>query len=396
MNSFINELCKLKLPNQTWKSPLRFDLSSEGGVQKLKHLYESDAIERVFDATHAMFEELYDISHPDKKDSKKPHDITEFAKLLAPDDYTKFGEWVYYPWSGNLVHFPPKEELRQLRTSRNRNLITEAEQKKLYKKTIVIIGLSVGSSAVEMLVSQGIGGKLVLVDMDQIDPTNLNRIKVPFHEVGTHKVDVLAKKISEIDPYIEQVHYKNGMNDKSLVEIIELHKPDIIIDEMDSLEMKIKLREKAKENGIPVLMATDNGDNVLLDIERFDQDKNLPIFHGLIPEEILVSVMKGKLSRPQTGLLIGQYFVGFHNVPLRMLKSLPEVGVSLPSWPQLAGAATLSGILLAYSSRKLILEEPIKSGRHIYNIDVIDPVVNSPEYQSEKQEFLDHLPGSSK
>ena len=130
---------------------------------------------------------------------------------------------------------------------------------------------------IDALLMQGIGSEYVLADMDSLDPTNLNRIRSSYDQLGVHKVDIVAKKISELDPFIEQTHLKNGLDESNLQEIIKRNKPNIIVDEMDSLRMKVILRLQAKKHGIPVLMATDNGDNILLDIERYDTDKNLPM-----------------------------------------------------------------------------------------------------------------------
>jgi tRNA A37 threonylcarbamoyladenosine dehydratase len=87
-----------------------------------------------------------------------------------------------------------------VRTSRNRNLINEEEQSRLYNASVLIAGMSVGSNVVEALVSQGIGGKFILADMDIVEPSNLNRIRSPLHHVGLHKVDAISRKVWESIP----------------------------------------------------------------------------------------------------------------------------------------------------------------------------------------------------
>jgi molybdopterin/thiamine biosynthesis adenylyltransferase len=323
----------------------------------------------VDDQISLAFEELFDIQEPAQKDTKTEDMVTEFEKTMAPNGSTDWGSWVYYEWLNRVVHMPPKKELRALRTSRNRNLITADEQQSLYDATILIIGMSVGSNVVEALVSQGIGGKLILVDMDNLEPSNLNRIRAPYYHVGLHKVEAISRKVWEIDPYIEITSYNDGLNENNLVQILDQDAPNIVIDEMDELRMKIILREEVKERKLPLIMAADDGDNALLDIERYDLQEDLQIFSGSIPEEVLERIKNEKIPRPQLGMMIGRYFVGPQNIPLRMYESLGEVGKTLPSWPQLGGAAALSGISLAYIAKKILLGQSIKTGRVLISLD---------------------------
>lgn len=314
-------------------------------------------------------EELFDITYPQKKDTKTEAEVTEYSQAITNSQPDEWGSWVYYPWLNAVVHMPPKPEFRALRTSRNRNLITSEEQTKLYQATILIVGMSVGSNIVEALVSQGIAGKLILIDMDVIEPTNLNRIRAPYHQVGLHKVEAISRKIREIDPYIEIVAYNDGLNDENLDNVFDEHAIDIVIDEMDELRMKVMLRNKAKAKRLPVIMAADDGDDALLDIERYDLNPDLKLFHGLIPEEIIDQITSQTFPRAHTGLLIGKYFVGAENIPLRMYQSLAEVGKSLPSWPQLGGAAALSGVSLAFAAKRILLKQPVEEGRILVSLN---------------------------
>lgn len=348
----------------------------------------------VDDFIDLAIEELFDIEYPAKKDTKSAEEVSEFGQTLTGGKPDEWGDWVYYPWLNKVVHFPPKSSLRALRTSRNRNLITADEQAKLYRSSILIIGMSVGSNIVEALVSQGIAGELILVDMDIIEPSNLNRIRSPYHHVGLHKVEAISRKVWEVDPYIEIFDYRDGLNESNINEILEKHQVSIIIDEMDELRMKILLREAAKKNKLPVIMAADDGDDALIDIERYDLDESLEPFDGRIPVDILDRIKAGRIPRPELGLLIGRYFVGAENVPLRMYQSLAEVGKTLPSWPQLGGSAALSGITLAYVSRKIILGEKVKTGRSLISLDEkLDLEHLDDEHQAQLQKFQAMMKG---
>lgn len=375
-----------------WEQPLIFNLSDEQDEAALQRLVADGKVARVSDNIPAALEELYHIEHPAEIDSMDETGFAAFRESIG--DLRRYGSWVYYPWNGTLVHFPPADDLRRLRGSRNRNLITDEERRALIdNKTILILGLSVGSNAVDSLLMQGIGSTYILVDMDQLDPTNLNRIRASYDQVGIHKVDIVAKKISELDPYLGQVHYKDGLSEENLAEILAHHRPDIIIDEMDSLRLKLIVRMRAREERIPVLMATDDGDDILLDIERYDTTENLPLLHGIIPDDVIERVLgPEKLNRQEMGAIIGRYFVNLENVPVRMIESLLEVGRSLPSWPQLGGAAVLSGLYLAYAAKHVLLDLPLRSGRFIMGPEAqLNPELDTPEYLQRKGELIERM-----
>jgi hypothetical protein len=322
----------------------------------------------VEDRVDLAVDELFDIAYPSKKDTKSEDEVAAYRDTLFSDP-ADWGEWVYYPWLNKLVHFPPKKELRALRTSRNRNLINAEEQAKLYNSTILIIGMSVGSNVAEALVGHGIGRKLVLVDMDILEPSNLNRIRSPYHHIGLHKVDAISRKIWEIDPYIEIVAEHNGLSDENIGRLINDNDVDVVVDEMDDLRMKILLREAAKAAHLPVVMAADDGDGALIDVERYDLKPDTPVFMGQIPEDVLERIKAGGIPRAELGKMIGQYFVGIDNIPARMFESLGQVGKSLPSWPQLGGAAALAGVSLAYAIRRIILGQPLREGRTLISLE---------------------------
>lgn len=344
------------------------------------------------DQINLAFEELFDIEEPASKDTKTKEMVDEFEKTLAPNGSEEWGEWVYYQWLNRVVHVPPKDKLRALRTSRNRNLITADEQHTLYQATILIIGMSVGSNVVEALVSQGIGGKLILVDMDNLEPSNLNRIRSPYYHIGLHKVDAISRKVWEIDPYTEIIAYNEGLNEENLAKILDQHTPSVVVDEMDELRMKIILREQVKGRKIPIIMAADDGDNALLDIERYDLEDDLQIFSGQIPQDILDKIKSKTIPRPQLGMIIGRYFVGAKNIPLRMFESLGQVGKTLPSWPQLGGAAALSGVALAYVTKKILLNQRIKTGRILISLDEkLDLESLDEQHQTELIKFQEML-----
>jgi hypothetical protein len=115
-------------------------------------------------------------------------------------------------------------------------------------------------------------------------------------------------------------------------------------------------------------MATDNGDNVIVDVERYDLDKETKLFNGAIDESIFMDFQK---INPQELPKMALQVAGPDLVVTPMLASLLEVGKSLYSWPQLGDAATLSGVAIAYIVKRLALNLPLNSGKYEVNLDAI-------------------------
>src|SRR5690606_36891863 len=97
---------------------------------------------------------------------------------------------------------------------------------------------------------------------------------------------IVAREIAETDAFLKVEIFPEGLQDDNIDAFIhEGGKLDLIIEECDSLNIKVLTRLKARENGIPVVM--DTSDRGMLDIERFDLEPDRPVFHGLVPEETL-------------------------------------------------------------------------------------------------------------
>ena len=128
------------------------------------------------------------------------------------------------------------------------------------------------------LVHEGIGGELRLADFDALDLSNLNRVSGGLADVGISKVVLAAREVAELDPYIRVAAFADGVTDATIGAFAD--GADVLVDECDGLEMKVRLRERARANGVPVVMATSH--RGMLDVERFDLEPGRPPFHGLL------------------------------------------------------------------------------------------------------------------
>ncbi|MDB5186449.1 MAG: UBA/THIF-type binding protein [Candidatus Saccharibacteria bacterium] len=342
-----------------WEPPQMFDLSDESDRQELEHKFDVGEVHGVHDEIGAIANELYEWENPDKKADQQEraafvHDITSQG--------ARYGRWVLFPWSSELVRYPEKDQHRALRTSRNRSLITGEEQQRLYESTAAVFGLSVGSNVVEKLVASGIGGKIIIGDPDRLEPSNLNRIAGGFSDVGSKKVDLMARKISEIDPYIEQVHFLEGVTRESLSDLAA-HRPNVIFDEVDDLDAKAAMRKFASAEGIPLVMATDLGDRSIIDVERYDLGDTQP-FNGRLKAHEVDKLYDGSYTAEERGKFMLK-IVGVRHVTTRMLDSVMHVDKTLAGLPQLGTTASIGGALAAIAAREIILGRKLPSGRYV-------------------------------
>ena len=347
----------------TFVAPLVLDPSVPGDTGALAELSGSGSIRHVSDDYEEQQRELYAIMHPDKVYA--PGFEAEFrAYYTGLGDIPRHGRWVYFPWRSLISHILSEQDFRRVRTARNRNLITEKEQERFYNATIGIAGLSVGSNVALALALQGGGKHMRLADMDRLALSNTNRVLAGAGDLGELKVRVAARRIYELNPYAVLDIFEGGLQKENIGSFFE--GLDVVVDELDNLSVKYLIREEARKRKIAVVMAADNGDNAVVDVERYDLNPDTPFFHGRLGDvsyEELSSLDKFGIGKTITR------HIGPENVTVRMQESLLEMGKTIVSWPQLGGAALLAGASVAYCIRKIVNGQPLEDNRALVSLD---------------------------
>lgn len=292
------------------------------------------------------------------------------------DDPCTYGRWVHFPWSGRLVHVLPEAEYRELRTSRNRNKITEEEQQRLRGLRIGIVGLSIGQAAAVTLTLEEVGGLLVLADFDFLELSNMNRLRVGVHGLGVNKAVLAAREVFEINPYARVELWTKGVDAGNVDAFLTAGgRPlDLVYEECDDLGTKVLVRERARRLRIPVLMET--SDRGLMDIERFDLEPDRPIFHGLAGE-LSAAALRGMSNYEKVPVILE--IVGREGMSDRMAASMVDIESSLKSWPQLASEVALGAGLNVDTARRIALGQLTCSGRfYVDPHQIIDDRLASP------------------
>jgi molybdopterin/thiamine biosynthesis adenylyltransferase len=284
---------------------------------------------------------------------------SNLQRLRPPADPGLVAEpkrWAYYPWRRSVVSILGPRSFRRVRLDRNRNLITAGEQDRLGSLRIGVVGLSVGHVIAYTLAAQGLCGELRLADFDGLELSNLNRVPATVFDLGVNKATVAARRIAELDPYVDVQVLTSGLTPETVDEFLD--GLDIIVEECDSLDMKALVRESARARRLPVLMAT--SDRGLVDVERFDLEPDRPIFHGLLADANTAK-LSGLTNRQKIPHVLR--IIDAVSLSARGAASLIEVGHTLSTWPQLAGDVALGATALAEAVRRIGLAEPLSSGR---------------------------------
>ncbi|WP_226389868.1 ThiF family adenylyltransferase [Penaeicola halotolerans] len=346
-------------------TPTFFDLKDQADSEQLAQLLKSDPKIVVSNTILSQIAELIKNRHPQEKFSEERLQALALEEL--GNQQQTYGLWVYYPWLRKLIHILRKDDFISLRTSRNRFKITPEEQALLAQKKIALIGLSVGQSVAMSLTMERGYGELVIADFDILELTNINRIRSGVHNIGLQKTVAVAREIAEIDPYLKVTCFHEGVTAANLDEFLTANgRVDLLIDECDSLEVKIMARQRARQLQIPVLM--DTSDRGMLDIERFDLEPQRPLFHGMLKpifgdgsEEIT----------PENRTQVLMTIIDFDKLSNEAKYSLGQIGKTISTWPQLGASVTYGGGITAEMSRKVLLGKTLVSGRYYVDLDQI-------------------------
>ncbi|MFA6105407.1 MAG: ThiF family adenylyltransferase [Patescibacteria group bacterium] len=298
-----------------------------------------------------------------KKDFEKF--VSDYKKNQT--DLSQCGNWFFFPWLSVVFHVLEEVDFFEMRTGRNCNLITKKEQKAFYEATIALAGLSVGSHAASTIVMNGGARRFKIADLDVLSGSNLNRVRTGVQNIGEDKSHLVARQLYELNPYIKLELYDEGISEKNIESFLK--GADLLIEEMDNPFYKFKIREIAKIKKIPVIMATDNGDNIFIDIERYDLQPNLALFNG---KAMNITSNDLKTIDPRELPRIAARIAGAEIATTRMQQSVLEVGKTLYSWPQLGTAANLCGTALAFLARNIVNGyKNYKSGRYEINLEAV-------------------------
>jgi len=164
------------------------------------------------------------------------------------------------------------------RYDRNFNTFSHENQQKLEASTVVVIGLGgLGGSVCEMLARVGIG-KLILVDGDVFEVSNLNRqILSEERLIGVPKAEAARDRVRAVNSGVEVIHRIEFLDEKNLYEHIK--GSDVVMDCLDSIDIRFKLQDAAKKASVPIVSGAIAGVTGQV-TTIFPEDKGYPLIYG--------------------------------------------------------------------------------------------------------------------
>lgn len=180
--------------------------------------------------------------------------------------------------------------------SRFEVLVGSENLQTLKNKSVFILGLGgVGGYVCEALARSGVG-RLVLMDFDSVDVTNINRqIIAMYSTVGRKKVDVMKERVLDINPDCVVDLYDMFLEDDlSILEDIDV---DFIVDCCDTVSTKKRIISYCLDKNISFLTCLGMAKKIdpsLLEITELSKTYNDPLAR-ILRKYVKDNHIKGKI-----------------------------------------------------------------------------------------------------
>jgi molybdopterin/thiamine biosynthesis adenylyltransferase/rhodanese-related sulfurtransferase len=155
----------------------------------------------------------------------------------------------------------------------------EGQAKLLASKVLMLGAGGLGSPSALYLAAAGVG-TIGIVDMDEVDASNLQRqILHNLDRIGDRKVDSAKKTLTLLNPDVNVVTYDTRLDASNIMDIIAGY--DVIVDGADNFPSRYLLNDASVKLGIPVVHGS---------IFRFEgmvsvfDPKNGPTYRDMVPE----------------------------------------------------------------------------------------------------------------
>ncbi|MBQ8509392.1 MAG: thiamine biosynthesis protein ThiF [Clostridia bacterium] len=136
---------------------------------------------------------------------------------------------------------PTKDDMTKALAQRH----GEALQQTFSQAAVAVCGLGgLGSNIAVSLARAGIG-RLILIDFDRVDITNLHRQQYKVSQIGRYKTDALCENLMEIAPYVELEAHTERMTESNVTSLVQ--NADIICEAFDDAAAKSMLANTVLE-----------------------------------------------------------------------------------------------------------------------------------------------------
>ena len=180
---------------------------------------------------------------------------------------------------------------KQLRFSRLEKVIGEDNVSLINNICVLILGVGgVGGYVAEALARSNIG-KLILVDFDVVDESNINRQIIALEStIGMKKVDVLEKRIKEINSGCEVIKIDRFIDLDNYLELFE-YNIDYFVDACDTMTVKKAVIKECIKRKINFISSMGTGNKLdpskleIVDIRKTVNDPLAKIMRKFVKDE---------------------------------------------------------------------------------------------------------------
>lgn len=238
--------------------------------------------------------------------------------------------------------------------SRNELAIGKEGLEIMKNSTVAVLGIGgVGSFAAEALARSGVG-RLILIDKDDVDITNINRQLIALlSTVGRPKVEIMEERIRDINPDCEVISLKMFYTEETYEQIFS-HNLDFVVDASDTIIYKIHLMKECLKRNIPIISSMGAANKMdptrfkIADISKTHTDPIAKVIRTKLRKERIHKGIPVVFS-DESPIVIREDIkkeVGNENAPIRKAQMPPASNAFVPS------AAGL--IMASYVVRQLL------------------------------------------
>lgn len=203
---------------------------------------------------------------------------------------------------------PDRSELEALMVARH----TPGVHAVIKNSTVGIAGLGGLGSAIAVALARVGVGKLILVDFDVVEPSNLNRQQFFVDQIGMYKTEALRANLERINPYVQLETHTLRLDEDNVPQIFA--DVDVLVEAFDGPDCKAMIMETfvTARPGKPIVMATG--------LAGFGPSNT--ILTRRMGESLVVVGDLETAAKPGTGLMAPRVGVAAHhqaNAVLRLL-----------------------------------------------------------------------------
>ncbi|MED5075521.1 tRNA threonylcarbamoyladenosine dehydratase, partial [Anoxybacillus geothermalis] len=202
-------------------------------------------------------------------------------------------------------------------------------------------------------------GRLVLVDRDNVDITNINRqIHALLSTIGRPKVELMKERIADINPECEVIALQMFYTEETYEQFFA-YDLDFVIDASDTIVYKVHLMKQCLKRGIPIISSMGAANKMdptrfrIVDISKTHTDPIAKVIRAKLRKEgirrgipVVFSDEKPVKIREDVRQVVGN-----DASPIRKAKMPPSSNAFVPS---------VAGLIMAsYVINELLKDIPI-------------------------------------